>query len=239
MLVAEEPKNNYGQRKPIDLKPVETNIIVPPSSTKTKTTRVSQAQQSRDIANPCQSLEELQQAMQAFDGCALKLTATNLVFADGNPKSKIMVIGEAPGADEDRQGKPFVGLSGQLLDRALATIGLNRENLYISNIIPWRPPGNRPPTSEEIAICQPFIERHIELVNPQVIVLVGGVSAKTLLNTNEGILRLRGQWHPYESPGLAQPIKALATLHPAYLLRSPGQKALVWQDMQILEDEIR
>jgi DNA polymerase len=194
---------------------------------------------SRELAQHCHTLAELYDMMKKFDTCALKQTATNLVFADGNPKAAIMVIGEAPGADEDIQGKPFVGLSGQLLDRILATIGLNRSNVYISNIVPWRPPGNRQPTSQEIALCQPFIERHIELIVPKLLILVGGVSAKTLLNTSQGIMKLRGHWHTYQTSGLNHPIKALATFHPAYLLRSPGQKAQVWQDMLLVQDEIR
>jgi uracil-DNA glycosylase len=194
---------------------------------------------SRELAQQCQTLDDLKATMEKFDGCMLKKTAMNTVFADGNPQASIMVVGEAPGADEDIQGKPFVGLSGQLLDRILATIGLNRGNAYISNIVPWRPPGNRQPTTQEIALCQPFIERHIELVKPKLLILVGGVSAKTLLNTSEGIMKLRGRWHAYHTPGLKAPIKALATFHPAYLLRSPGQKAQVWRDMLLIEDEIK
>lgn len=194
---------------------------------------------SRELAQSCQTLADLKDVMTKFDGCILKKTATNMVFADGNPQASIMVVGEAPGGDEDIQGKPFVGLSGQLLDRILATVSLNRGNTYISNIVPWRPPGNRQPTSQEIAICQPFIERHIELVKPKLLLLVGGVSAKTLLNTTEGIMKLRGRWHSYQTPGLEAPIKALATFHPAYLLRSPGQKAQVWRDMLMIEDEIK
>lgn len=191
------------------------------------------------LAQQCQTLDDLRCALQDFNDCPLKFTATNLVFSDGNPNAKIMVIGEAPGADEDIQGKPFVGLSGQLLDRMFATIGLSRQsNLYITNISPWRPPANRQPTSQEIAQCLPFVQRHIELINPQVLILVGGVSAKAILNTNEGIMRLRGRWHSHTSPGLAAPIKCMATFHPAFLLRSPGQKAQVWQDLLLIQQEI-
>ena len=142
-----------------------------------------------------------------------------------------MVVGEAPGADEDRLGVPFVGVSGQLLDRAFAAIGLDRTKIYISNILPWRPPGNRQPTPHETALCLPFIERHIELVSPEILILVGGTAAKTLLKTNEGIVKLRGKWHAYLSPELKKPIKTLATFHPAYLMRSPGQKRFVWLDL--------
>lgn len=198
-----------------------------------------QAVNTRAIALACSTLEELRQAVMGFEGCDLKLSATNTVFCDGNPQAKIMVIGEAPGADEDRQGHPFVGLSGQLLDRALESIGLSRtKNIYITNIIPWRPPGNRPPTPHEIALCQPFVERHIELVRPQILILVGGVSTKTLLNTNDGIMKLRGKWHNFTTQGLATPIRTMATYHPAFLLRSPGQKAAVWKDLMMVEDEL-
>jgi DNA polymerase len=183
----------------------------------------------------CQTLDDLRRALAAFEGCSLKKTATNLVFADGNPQAKIMLVGEAPGADEDRQGLPFVGVSGQLLDRMLATIGLDRKVAYITNIIPWRPPGNRQPTPQEIAACKPFVERHIALVCPKILILVGGVSMKALLNTNEGIMRVRGSWRPYTSSELKEPIQALATYHPSFLLRSPGQKAQSWQDMLMIK----
>ena len=189
---------------------------------------------SEHPALSCQTLEQLKQAMLNFEGCDLKQSAMNLVFSDGNPKSHVMLVGEAPGADEDRQGLPFVGQSGQLLDRILKAVGFDRTNTYISNIIPWRPPGNRPPTTQEIAMCQPFIQRHIELVQPKILVFLGGVAAKTLLNSNEGIMRLRGIWRDYTTRD-GSTIKAIATFHPAYLLRSPGQKALVWQDFLKIE----
>ncbi|MCX7338479.1 MAG: uracil-DNA glycosylase [Alphaproteobacteria bacterium] len=190
-------------------------------------------------ARSCQSLEELKSAMADFSGCGLKETAMNLVFSDGNPQAKIMFVGEAPGADEDKQGKPFVGQCGQLLDKIFASINLDRTKIYISNIVPWRPPGNRPPTTGEIALCQPFIEKHIELINPKILVLLGGVAAKTLLSATKGIAQLRGEWHTYhptpDSPG----IKTIATFHPAYLMRSPGQKALVWRDFLMIEDALK
>jgi DNA polymerase len=195
---------------------------------------------ARELAAAAHSLKDLEEALRAFDGCALKETATNLVFGDGNPEARVMLVGEAPGADEDRQGKPFVGVSGQLLDRMLGWIGLDRATgFYITNILYWRPPGNRQPTAAEIAVCLPFVERHIELVDPQILVLVGGSSAKTLLGRNEGILRLRGQWFQYQSPAMARPIPALATLHPAYLLRSPAQKAEAWRDLLGLAQRLR
>jgi DNA polymerase len=186
---------------------------------------------ARTLAAAATTVAELEAAVAGFDGCALKATATRLAFADGNPKAKIMLIGEAPGADEDRQGKPFVGVSGQLLDRMLKWIGLDRSTAYVTNILFWRPPGNRPPTTAEIAACLPFVERHIELVQPEILVLVGGASAKALLNTQEGIIKLRGRWFEFARPGLAKPIPAIATFHPAYLLRTPGQKRESWKDL--------
>jgi uracil-DNA glycosylase family 4 len=190
-------------------------------------------------AYQCRTLEELRQVMREFTGCSLKETAMNLVFADGNPKADVMLVGEAPGADEDRQGKPFVGQSGQLLDKALATVNLDRTKVYISNIIPWRPPGNRPPTTAEIAACQPFIEKHIELISPKILILLGGVAAKTLLATTEGIVKLRGSWRTYHPTPTSPAIKTMATFHPAYLLRSPGQKAYVWRDLLTVERELK
>jgi DNA polymerase len=186
------------------------------------------------LAQAARNLEELREALMAFDGCPLKDTATNLVFADGNPEARVMIVGEAPGADEDRIGKPFVGVSGQLLDRMLAQVGLDRTSVYISNIIFWRPPGNRQPTTAEVAACLPFVERHIELVNPDILLLAGGAAAKTLLARSEGIMRLRGRWHLYESTGMSRPVPALPTFHPAFLLRQPAQKREAWQDLLAL-----
>ncbi|MGL5719682.1 MAG: uracil-DNA glycosylase [Alphaproteobacteria bacterium] len=189
----------------------------------------------------CGSLEVLRQALESFEGCALKQTATQTVFSDGSPqRAKVMLVGEAPGADEDRLGKPFVGLSGQLLDKMFRAIGLSRQdNLYISNIVPWRPPGNRQPTSGEIAVCLPFIERHISLVNPPFLVALGGTACKAFLQKTEGITKLRGRWFPYQNPYLDKPIPLLVTYHPAYLLRSPGQKKEVWKDLLTLQDALR
>jgi len=186
---------------------------------------------ARALAAAAGNLDALRAALETFDGCALKHTATNLVFGDGNPRAKLMLVGEAPGADEDRLGVPFVGVSGRLLDRMLAAIGFDRRSAYITNLLPWRPPGNRAPTNTEIEACLPFTERHIELVDPAILVFVGGVAAKTLLGRNEGITRLRGQWTDYGSAHLPRPIPSVAIFHPAYLLRSPGQKALAWRDL--------
>ena len=190
---------------------------------------------ARSLARAAKDLDQLRAALESFDGCALREGATNLVFADGNPKARLMILGEGPGAQEDRQGLPFVGVSGQLLDRMLACIGLDRNSVYISNVLFWRPPGNRTPTGNEIAACLPFVERHIELVDPEYMLLVGGISAKTLLGRSEGILRLRGKWAQYQHPGLPRPVPALPSLHPAYLLRQPGQKRLAWQDLMSLQ----
>lgn len=194
------------------------------------------AQSAREIAAQARTLDELRAAMEAFDGCALKPSATRLAFADGNPKARVMLIGEAPGREEDEQGKPFVGRAGQLLDRMLAAIGLDRSSVYIANVVPWRPPGNRTPTPQEIAICFPFIARQIELCAPDILVCIGAPSSQTILGQREGILRLRGRWFEYDCAG--RTIPALATLHPAYLLRMPGQKKLAWQDLRALEEKI-
>ncbi len=184
--------------------------------------------EAQATAGSAQTLEELRTALDAFEGCDLKRTATNLVFSDGNPEARVMLVGEAPGRDEDLKGLPFVGRSGQLLDRMLAAIGLDRTTAYIANILPWRPPGNRNPTPVESAICLPFIERQIELVAPEVLVPVGGVAAKQLLATETGIMRLRGRWASYRAGNLEIP--TLPTLHPAYLLRQPAHKKLAWRD---------
>lgn len=194
---------------------------------------------ARGLAQRCNSVDELEAAVRAFDGCALKRTAKNTVFADGVVGSAVMIVGEAPGADEDRLGKPFVGVSGQLLDRMLACIGLDRTSAYITNILPWRPPGNRSPTAAEIAICLPFVERQIELVDPDLLVLLGGTSAKTLLQTADGIVKTRGKWRSYTSPGLRRPIHAIATYHPAYLLRSPAQKRDSWRDLLMIKNKLK
>ncbi len=190
----------------------------------------SVAASARETAAACSSVAELEAALRSFDGCALKETALNLCFADGNPAAALMLIGEAPGAEEDRQGKPFVGPSGQLLDRMLATIGLDRTSVYITNSIYWRPPGNRTPTAAEIAACQPFLERQIELIRPKLIVFVGGIAARGLLGVKEGVTKLRGRRLLYPlADGSTLP--AMVMFHPAYLLRQPGHKRLAWRDL--------
>jgi uracil-DNA glycosylase family 4 len=186
------------------------------------------------LAAAAQDLPSLRAAMEGFAGSPLRDTATQLVFADGVPGSRVMFVGEAPGADEDRLGRPFVGVSGQLLDRMLASIGLNRsENFYISNILPWRPPGNRTPTDAEMQLFLPFIRRHIALARPEFLVLLGGTAAKALVGGKEGITRMRGKWHDVRISN-EQVIPALATLHPAYLLRTPAAKKDAWHDCLML-----
>jgi DNA polymerase len=191
------------------------------------------ARAAREAATAATTLEELREALSRFEGCNLRLTATRLVFADGNPEGRVMLVGEAPGRDEDIQGLPFVGRSGRLLDRMLAAIGLDRSSVYIANVVPWRPPGNRTPTPQETATCRPFIERQIALADPDFLVLLGGAAAKELLGTSEGILRLRGRWRDFDT--CQRTIRAMATLHPAYLLRQPLQKRLAWRDFLALK----
>ncbi|MCB2081517.1 MAG: uracil-DNA glycosylase [Rickettsiales bacterium] len=188
--------------------------------------------QAQKAANEANSLEELRNAVETFDGCLIKKTATNTVFADGVPEARVMVIGEAPGASEDEQGIPFCGASGKLLDAMFAAIGLSRQkNLYISNTLFWRPPGNRRPTPEELAMCRPFVEKHIALINPSILVLVGGTATASLLDPRTGITKLRGHEHHYHNEYLEQPIATFAIFHPSYLLRQPLQERLAWQDL--------
>jgi uracil-DNA glycosylase family 4 len=187
---------------------------------------------AREAARTAPTLEVLRDLLEKFEGCALKSTATRLVFADGNPQARIMFVGEAPGREEDIEGLPFVGRSGKLLDRMIAAIGLDRTSAYIANVIPWRPPGNRTPTPQETQICLPFIQRQIELVNPDVLVTLGNPSTQTLLSTREGIMKTRGRWFDYDTG--TRVIRAIATFHPAYLLRSPSYKRLAWQDLRAI-----
>ena len=195
------------------------------------------ARSAAQIAAEAGTLDELRDAMNRFDGCALKKTATQLVFADGAPGASIMIVGEAPGGDEDRIGRPFVGRAGQLLDRMLAAIGLDRTKVYIANVVPWRPPGNRTPTPQETAICLPFIRRQIQLCAPRWLVTMGNPSTQTLLGVKDGITRIRGTWRVYEiAPG--ETVPALPTLHPAYLLRTPAAKRWAWLDLRALRKAV-
>ncbi len=193
------------------------------------------ARDAASLAAAAESVAQLERALAGFEGCGLSRTAMNLVFGDGAADAKAVFIGEAPGAEEDRLGKPFVGPSGRLLDKMLASIGLDRGNVFISNTIYWRPPGNRSPTSEEIAICAPFLERLIELIDPALLVALGGPAAAALLGQKESVGRLRGRWFQYRTPRMTAPIPATALFHPAYLLRTPGQKRLAWRDLLALK----
>jgi DNA polymerase len=222
-----------GASEPAPLKPVRP----PPSAVPAPRGEATPAPEAaiasaREAARKAPSLEVLRALLEKFDGCALKHTATRLVFADGNPQARIMFVGEAPGRDEDIEGLPFVGRSGKLLDRMIAAIGLDRSKAYIANVIPWRPPGNRTPTPQETQICLPFIQRQIELVNPDVLVTLGNPSTQTLLSTREGIMRTRGKWFDYDTG--TRTIRAIATFHPAYLLRSPSYKRMSWQDLRAI-----
>jgi uracil-DNA glycosylase len=190
------------------------------------------AASAAEQAAAAQTLDELRDRLAAFEGCALKTTATQLVFEDGVRDARIMLVGEAPGAEEDRTGKPFVGRAGQLLDRMLAAIGLDRTNVYIANVVPWRPPGNRTPSPLEVAACLPFIRRQIELIGPDVLVCLGAPSMQALLDIKEGILKSRGRWTRFSLGD--REIPAMALLHPAYLLRQPLQKRLAWRDLRAI-----
>jgi uracil-DNA glycosylase len=193
-------------------------------------------------ADSCNTLEDLIAALGRFDACPLKKTATQLVFSDGDPRADLMLIGEAPGREEDLSGRPFVGKSGQLLDLMLSRIGVSRaaadpaRGCFITNVIYWRPPGNRTPTEQECAMCLPFLRRAIEIVQPKLIVTLGNIPTQKLLARSEGILKLRGRWHDYDAGGKTIPV--LATLHPSYLLRQPGQKRLAWRDLLALKERI-
>jgi DNA polymerase len=226
-----EQKRTAAETRPDAAPPPRKPLTAPQRAGPDVAAGISPEDASRDAtsaAASCQTLEQLYEALSAFDGCPLKRTAKNLVFADGNPEARVMFIGEGPGRDEDLQGVPFVGRSGQLLDRMLTAIGLDREQAYVTNVIYWRPPGNRNPTPAEMAACRPFSRRQIELARPDFIVPLGAVPARELLGGSDGILRRRGNWGSIDIDGRA--IAVLPTLHPAYLLRQPAQKKLAWRD---------
>ena len=246
-IIGENPADFYTAAQNISSDKTKTVAQVP-TPDMTKDTQASPVVTLAQSASPTQpeptvldnitTLEELRQAIESFNGCALKKTATNTVFCDGCPTAKIMLIGEAPGADEDRMGKAFVGRSGQLLDKMLASVNLSRnDTVYISNIIPWRPPGNRTPSVSEVAACLPFIKKHIELINPDLILLLGKSSSSALLGTTESISLLRGKLFDYHAQ--TRTIPALVTFHPAFLLREPLQKRLAWQDMLKLQKTLK
>ncbi|MFL6827023.1 MAG: uracil-DNA glycosylase family protein [Bradyrhizobium sp.] len=237
--LAEEPIDRLSDP---DLISAASKPAQPPTARTAAATPVARAEagpgteaailSAREAARTTPTLDALRALLENFDGCALKATATRLVFADGNPQARIMFVGEAPGREEDLEGLPFVGRSGKLLDRMIAAIGLDRTSAYIANVIPWRPPGNRTPTPQETQICLPFIQRQIELVNPDVLVTLGNPSTQTLLETREGIMKTRGRWFEYNTG--TRVIRAIATFHPAYLLRSPGYKRMAWQDLRAI-----
>ena len=210
-------------------RPASSNVAVPDEG---------QVLLARELAERAGTLEELRAGMASFEGCNLRHTAKSLVFADGNPAGALMLVGEAPGRDEDIEGLPFVGRSGQLLDRMLAAIGIDRTGAYIANVIPWRPPGNRTPTPQETEICRPFIERQIELADPKVLVALGGPSSKLLIGTPEGIMKLRGNWRVHRTR-TGKEIPVMPTLHPAYLLRNPAHKRLAWRDFLEIKARLR
>jgi DNA polymerase len=245
--LAEQPVNRLadpdlpaatGEERPSLAEPVRampaivSPAIVSPARAEPPPVPEAAIASAREAARTAPSLEVLRELLEKFDGCALKSTATRLVFSDGNPRARVMFVGEAPGREEDIEGLPFVGRSGKLLDRMIGAIGLDRTSVYIANVIPWRPPGNRTPTPQETQICLPFIQRQIELVNPDVLVTLGNPSTQTLLGTREGIMRTRGKWFDYDTGTRA--IRALPTFHPAYLLRSPSYKRLSWQDLRAI-----
>jgi uracil-DNA glycosylase len=238
--LAEEPVNRLADpaaaalvREAAPAQPLQT-IAAPAAVSRAEPAPAPEAAiaTAREAARTAPTLEALRELLEKFDGCALKHTATRLVFADGNPQARIMFVGEAPGRDEDLEGLPFVGRSGKLLDRMIAAIGLDRSKAYIANVIPWRPPGNRTPTPQETQICLPFIQRQIELVNPDILVTLGNPSTQTLLSTREGIMRTRGRWFDYDTG--TRVVRAMATFHPAYLLRSPSYKRMSWQDLRAI-----
>lgn len=214
---------------PNEEKTQDTKLLVKVSKTEAR-------RKAEELAYNANTLDELYKALLSFEGCSLKGTAIHTVFSDGVSTSKIMFVGEAPGADEDRLGKPFVGQSGQLLDKFLEAAGFSRsKNVYITNTIPWRPPGNRQPTPEENYICMPFLERHIELIQPKMIVMLGATALKTLHNPKEGIVTLRGKWMPYTTSHKGFTVDTMPIFHPAFLLRSPTQKRFFWRDILSLK----
>lgn len=232
LAVVDEPVDRFAQKP-------APNLASPRAAAPTKDAPAPVVQtpgpvggdpsEARRLAASAHSLDQLRDILQSYDGCGLKFRATQLVFADGNPEANIMLIGEAPGAEEDRQGKPFVGSSGQLLDRMLAAIGLDRDKVFIVNTVPWRPPGNRAPTPEELELCLPFLHRQVELVAPRLVLTLGGPAMQTVFKSNNGIIKMRGKWQDVTIGSHTVP--AMPTLHPAYLLRNAAAKQQAWRDL--------
>ena len=233
------PSASASAKAPADKS--RTSQITKPAKSSSSAEAVSLATApgaARALAQSCTTLAELKTALLNFDGCELKRYATNTVFADGDPAGRIMLIGEAPGRDEDIEGRPFVGRAGKLLDRMLAEIGLDRRKVYITNVLNWRPPQNREPSPEEAASCLPFLYRHIELAEPKLMILLGAVSVRHVLGLTEGITRVRGRWNFYQSVMLGSSIRVMPTLHPAYLLRQPAAKRLAWRDLVAVAEKM-
>ncbi|ODT47517.1 uracil-DNA glycosylase [Devosia sp. 63-57] len=233
LAVGEAPVDRFAQIAPapqaIAPRPAQPNQTAAAAAPVPAAALGGDPSEARQLAASAQSLEQLRGILDGYNGCGLKFRATQLVFADGNPEAKIMLIGEAPGAEEDRQGKPFVGRSGQLLDRMLAAIGLDRTKVYIVNTVPWRPPGNRTPTPEEMELCLPFLNRQVELVAPSLVMTLGGPAMQTVFKTTNGIIKMRGKWQRVAIGG--HEVDAVPTLHPAYLLRNPAAKQQAWRDL--------
>ncbi len=229
----DEPVDRFAASVPPRMAPKPAEPVAAPAQT---SLLAADPAETRALAAAADTLDALRQVMDAYEGCVLKKRATQLCFADGNPEARIMLVGEGPGEQEDLQGKPFVGPAGQLLDRMLAAIGLDRSKVYIANMVPWRPPGNRDPSPEELAQCAPFLVRQVELVRPEILVTLGNVPTKALFQTASGITRMRGQWRELDVG--QHKVKAMATLHPAYLLRTPASKALAWRDMVSLSQAV-
>jgi DNA polymerase len=234
--VRDEPVDRFAAAKPARTEAPARAIVretTPPKAAPTDDAIAS----AMEIAARCNTLPQLRAALESFEGCALKSFATRTVFADGSPERGIMLIGEAPGQEEDRVGLPFVGRAGKLLDKMLAAIGLDRSQVYIVNVLPWRPPDNRNPEPTEVAKCIPFLRRHIELAEPKILILLGAVSARHVLGLTDGIMRLRGRWLDYHVAGRMVPV--MPTLHPAYLLRRPIDKRLAWHDLQEIAQKLK
>lgn len=239
LAVGEEPVDRFAQKPPVASAAAPSRIAPLPGAAAPAPVPLvpgpvgGDPAEARALARSAQSLDQLRDMLEAYDGCGLKFRATQLVFADGNPEAKIMLIGEAPGAEEDRIGKPFVGRSGQLLDRMLAAIGLDRTKVYIANSVPWRPPGNRAPSPEEMELCLPFLHRQVELVAPKLVVTLGGSAMQTIFKTTAGIIKMRGKWQEVSIGNHAT--DGMPTLHPAYLLRNPAAKQQAWRDLLSLK----
>jgi uracil-DNA glycosylase len=224
--------NEFGVDAFYSEKPVDRTMKSPDKVIEaTPTQATKQDIPSRQLADQCNTIQELEAAVKGYNGCSIKKMAINTVFADGKLDASIMMIGEAPGANEDKEGIPFCGQSGKLLNNILPSIGLKREDVYITNTMFWRPPGNRRPTPEELEMCRPFVEKHIALVNPKVIVLVGSTAVESLLGNKFSMHQIRSEYYDYTNPYLAKPIKTAVIFHPSYLLRQPSKKKLMWFDM--------